>query len=694
MHVKTLMTALLAAGLAATAAAGPYTVDELVGWLAGDNNEQRALARQMIVYEDAGVVTRVVPLLYDERPEVSWAAERVLEDFASMYTAQSNPEGRRLVAEALLPLLAPDQSPEFKKKGLRLLPYVLPEDQDVAPMAALLQDPELKEKARVALRDAGTPPANRALCDALDSAEPDFQAALLYALAQNQCSQCLDTAVELAASPDESVRAAAGRALAWTGNPGYVDTLEQVCARAERMTQFDAWDALLRLTNALAAKGGHWNRVMALYRKVLDEAEGIVPRSGAIAGLGKYGDETAVDAILAALGKEDGRDLEPAALQAFQDLRGHVADVALLRAYPELSRDMQVALVGVFGRKGDAAFLGVLEEAAQSADPVLSGAAVRALEASALAEGLPVLARLAREGGPETQPQAREALRGLARAFAMQNRADAAGKAFLEVYETAQDEAVKREALEGIKQFPVPEAFDVIVATLEEGEAASLPAGLMAGTAKVLMDQGRTEEANRLIEALAPRIDSTEAINDVVRYLGGMPGGAALAPRLGIVTQWHLVGPFPWNMADGFSVTHINEPNVDLGAAYEVNGETRTWQKHDVGHISGMVHLMGVFGAQEFCCAYGLARVKVAEATDAVLRMGSDDGLKVWVNGAAVHENNVDRGAAFDQDLAPAKLEAGVNEILVECTQNGGGWNFMLRLTRPDGAVLPFEPVE
>ena len=88
--------------------------------------------------------------------------------------------------------------------------------------------------------------------------------------------------------------------------------------------------------------------------------------------------------------------------------------------------------------------------------------------------------------------------------------------------------------------------------------------------------------------------------------------------------------------------------------------------------------------------AYGLAEIEVPEAVDAVVRVGSDDGVKVWVNGEAVHEHNVDRGAALDDDQAPARLKAGKNTLLVQITQGGGGWVFCLRLTRPDGVPLAF----
>jgi len=84
--------------------------------------------------------------------------------------------------------------------------------------------------------------------------------------------------------------------------------------------------------------------------------------------------------------------------------------------------------------------------------------------------------------------------------------------------------------------------------------------------------------------------------------------------------------------------------------------------------------------------------VDVPEAGDAVLRCGSDDGIKVWINGEVVLNRDVDRGAKVDQDQAPCKLKAGANEILVEISQGGGGWNFNLRFTTPDGRPLVTSP--
>jgi hypothetical protein len=76
------------------------------------------------------------------------------------------------------------------------------------------------------------------------------------------------------------------------------------------------------------------------------------------------------------------------------------------------------------------------------------------------------------------------------------------------------------------------------------------------------------------------------------------------------------------------------------------------------------------------------------EATDAILLMGSDDGIKVWLNGAIVHNNNIDRGQVVDQDMAPIKLKKGENELLLKITQGGGGWSACARIVGPDSRPI------
>lgn len=675
--------------------ASPMRIENLLRQLGGDDERARSEARQLLPREPIDIIPRLIPLLCSEKAPVWNAAFNVLADFVNEVSVPSRELERQAVTDYLMPLLAPDQPDEIKMRALRLLPLVIPEGYDTTPLALLLSSPDenLREKARVALQETGTQKAVQALCSALDTADPPFQAAILLALSRMQAEVSLPAIEVQLDSPEPQVRAAAALALAWSGKPAYLAPLRVVRDAADEKTAFTAGDALLRLIDAMAARGGNWPHVMAAYREMLGVATNPALKSAAITGLGRYGDETVVPDILAALQGEDAPNLEAAALRAFEYLQGAVATEALLAVYPKVSPELQAALLGVFGRKQDPAFLSLIEAEAAHSDPAIRRAALNALMVSNSPAAIAGFEALA-QAGDEEKAIATEGLQRLAAAFRAKGQQEAAGKAYLALYRLAEDEDLRQEALDGIKTFPVPEAFEVVLDALAGEDAENLPVGMLAGIAVAMMDAGRIEEADRLIAHLLPRANSTEAVQDALRFLGGRPGAGALAQKLGFVTAWHVIGPFPWKMDEGFSVRHVNEPEIDLNATFDLDGTTLGWKEHRTEDVNGTVNLHWLLGAVDHAIGYAVAQIEVPEASDAVLRMSSDDGLKVWVNGEAVHENNVDRGGMLDQDQAPAALKAGTNTILVAYTQNLGGWNFALRITRPDGVVLPFTQAE
>ena len=86
--------------------------------------------------------------------------------------------------------------------------------------------------------------------------------------------------------------------------------------------------------------------------------------------------------------------------------------------------------------------------------------------------------------------------------------------------------------------------------------------------------------------------------------------------------------------------------------------------------------------------AYLFTRLHSPEAQPVRLETGSDDGLKVWLNGEVILANNALRGCRRGADVVPANLQAGWNELLLKVTNNGGGWAACLRVRAPDGSQL------
>ena len=73
--------------------------------------------------------------------------------------------------------------------------------------------------------------------------------------------------------------------------------------------------------------------------------------------------------------------------------------------------------------------------------------------------------------------------------------------------------------------------------------------------------------------------------------------------------------------------------------------------------------------------AYGSILINSPEEQDTLMFAGSDDAVKVWLNGETVHENFIDRGAYDYQDVFRITLKQGKNVLLVAVYEGGGGWS-------------------
>ncbi|MFP4499663.1 MAG: HEAT repeat domain-containing protein [Candidatus Hydrogenedentota bacterium] len=685
-----ILAVLLAAGALAQAAPN---AKELVKMLGSEDRQVRITARQLLPREDVAVAADLLPLLAHEDQHVSWAAMRVLEDLANQATAPGREEDRHVVTDLLMKLVAADQPNEMKEKGLRILPKVVPQGYDIAPVVAILEseDAILREKARAALREMNTPDAAGALADALSGAEPDFQIALLDALARMQHPNTVDAIADMLESDSPDVQAAACLALSWTGTMDHLGRIAQVQQNLEGEQRASAARALVQEIDALAKAGGYYNRRVAHLSRLAREETDPSIRAMGIVALGQHAiPETVVARVTEVLDDGESAVLEPAALAAFRTFEGAAGAHALRGLYPKASRGMKLPLVRMFGEARDPLYMPVLEEAArQTHDPELQSAALDALVASGLPGAADLLAERAREL-KDAHSQAVENLKRLAENYRAAGNREEAGKTFLGIYQATDHEELRAYALEGIKQHPVPEAFDVLMKHLTPEEFDTLPVETLAGIAQVLFDTGRDEEAEQLAHEIIPRLSGPEALTVGMSALEDLPN---LQERLGFVGQWYVIGPWPFSPADGFSEPDIDPGNIELDATYEAAGETLAWQWVDTDAPNGLVDLLGIVGMLENVCAYAYTEITVPEATEAQVRIGSDDGNRIWVNGKLVHQNHADRGSAPDQDVADVQLAAGVNKVLVQASQIVAGWNFMLRLTTPEGAPLSFDPM-
>jgi hypothetical protein len=671
----------------AAGAARPASFDELVGDLRGTDEPKRSLARQLIPREGADAVRPVLPLLFDANETVSWAAMNVLLDICNDVTKPGLEADRAQVANALLECLKATTNEPHQFLLLRILPIVVPEGADLSPIAALLHSDTAKEKARVALQEANTTESRAALRGALPQADAAFAVALMDALDKTKDSESYPLFHKKLESPTPAEQAAAARGLVRSGDPALAEPLLALAKSIDINHRFTAEDAVLRLADNLVKQGGRWDAGIKLYCDVLCQSVNPVIQGGALSGLGRFGDESVMELIMAAWSAEPTGLLEGPAMAAIEALQGPAIADKLIAAYDAQPAPVQERLLGIMGRKQDPRYLPIIEKATG-----LSAAArISALQQSMLPEAVPQLEALAKGGTEADAAQADEAISRLAKAFRDQGNPAGAGRAYLAQYRIAKTDDARNAALEGIKSFPVPEAYDELKATLGEEGLLALPVNVLSGMAQALAGAGRTEETKVIRTALLARATDTATVQRLIE-LGPVEGTPEeFAKQLGFINTWKIVGPFILTGAPEDGSPVLVNGAVDLSARYGTEASAPAWTDKVAGGAFPHVDLMGY--ARDQARAFAVATITVAAEQDAVLRLGSDDGIRAWVNGAKVHDNVVDRGVALDNDLAPIKLKAGENTILLEIIQHAGGWGFIARLTTPEGAPLTFEMV-
>ena len=120
------------------------------------------------------------------------------------------------------------------------------------------------------------------------------------------------------------------------------------------------------------------------------------------------------------------------------------------------------------------------------------------------------------------------------------------------------------------------------------------------------------------------------------------------------------------------------------------NAQGVKWQAMPLGPDAKrpwVMDLLKAFGGEQRV-AYARTWVHCDQAQPARLELGTDDGVKVWLNGQVVHANNTFRGLEPGADKVNVTLNAGWNPLLLKVTQLNQGWGFCARFRKPDGSHL------
>lgn len=143
-----------------------------------------------------------------------------------------------------------------------------------------------------------------------------------------------------------------------------------------------------------------------------------------------------------------------------------------------------------------------------------------------------------------------------------------------------------------------------------------------------------------------------------------------------LVNVWKVAGPFSKDGVEGLEL-------FDVAFAPEKNISFSKWENMPIG-VDGFeadyINLERYFKVQN-SVAYLKTKVWIEEAQKVTFEIGSDDGVKVWVNNKLVHENNRERGHEQGQDKAKVELIKEWNVVMMKINQGVGGWGASLAIS-------------
>jgi len=680
-----LLVALMAT---ATVAQVPSELTEVLQQLQSPDNALRLQAMERAPKLGATLIPHLVPLLTHQDWRVQRAAQIVLETIAARAT-KTNAKDRQEVINALLTLTKPDRPLPVRKVALQTL-SICATDDAVPSLATLLSDESLRSDALATLKQIGSPAAAKAVANAAVNAKGAWLRDLLATLGEMRRPEGVPILLTMLKSGDPETKAVAAMALGRIGDAKAVAAL----ADAVRQGVPTAFDALVR-TGDLLLQRGQVSLAADAFERALQLAKDEHQRCAALLGLGKTGTakalpllvsaldapeltvrQAAFDALVAYRHQEASRGLKEMWKRANLTQRGMLLRVFVARkepTTPQLLRqsatdpnpEMRTTALTLMGELDDPTFEPVLWEAAMKGSDTIKNVALRSY--------LNIAERRARKG--ET-----------AQARAMFERA-------LQLTEQKHLLELRDRALSGLALLGDPQSLPLIERYLQQTNPPREALLAAIAIAETLMRQGKKTDATALarrVLSLRPPRDVGNRASQLLVRLGEDP--SAIPRSQGFLCHWWLLGPLPNPDNRAFDQAFIDETSLAPLRLETVRVDNRllSWREIRIADPQGVVDLTQFFRQTEWVACYAYTEFVVDSDMDAELRIGSDDSVKVWLNGQLVHQFGGMRGLTVDQDRVRARLRKGVNRLLLKVTQSGGGWEFCVRLVDLQGNPIAY----
>lgn len=142
------------------------------------------------------------------------------------------------------------------------------------------------------------------------------------------------------------------------------------------------------------------------------------------------------------------------------------------------------------------------------------------------------------------------------------------------------------------------------------------------------------------------------------------------------VSDWWLIGPFDNINDQGLVMKYGPEDKFDTKMTFTGIGNREVkWNSYN-NSISGYIDFTKVFHSSENGVAYAGRIIRVDEDMLVKIGIGSNDGVRMWLNDKLVLDHKVLRKAEPNQEILYLPFKKGDNTVLIKIDQAGGGWGF------------------
>ncbi len=562
-------------------------------------------------------------------------------------------------------------------------------------------DPDALAAALQIAGESSTPGVNGMLAELIPTSSSAVQIGLVAALQRRGDVEAVPAIMMAARSTNTAVRLAAYSALGSLGDDSAVSLLLKDSTAEDPTLQLAARDALLVLprgdvTAALVALVGKVAAPMEreAFRAIaargepaalpallkLSRSENQDTCMRALQALGKVAEGRDIGALVELLAdaKDDStRDMVRGVFETLFERRRDTAGFDLnpivrgLASGPDRLRHELLPVVVGFA---DARLVAVFRAVLKSGDLATRDAAAQALFAARDVVWVPDILELARQtSDAKVRSAAFQAVGRLTTDEAVTTPAAQRAEALATAYSMAASPGDKLTLLSAAALVPHRRSMEILGKAYAEDAAIKADVEL----ASLLLSERMGGAEFDLVQATLGRL-AAGTINPAVQT-----NAQALLRKLD--SHWVCSGPFRQEGKEAQQLFDISFPPEN--AADGASGEWRRAPGNADPARVGEVDLAGVTGGNH-CVVYARTRLHVPTARDAVLAIGSDDGIKLWLNGSLVHATNAVRGLTPGQDRANASLKAGWNEVFAKVTQHTAGCGFTLQVLGQDGVPM------